>query len=308
MKWLQRLKKGLTRSSAAVKDQLHEVFGKAHLDEEDLEKIETALILADIGVKSALDIVDSMRKRRFEKGINEDALMSALAEEISILLEPVCTPLTLNPEGLTTILVVGVNGSGKTTTIAKLAHRYAAEGKKVALAAGDTFRAAAVEQLKIWGKRTGVDVITAPGGSDAAGLVFDAMTRAEDTRADLLLVDTAGRLHNKHNLMQELGKISRVMTKKNPDAPHQVLLVLDGGTGQNALEQVRVFHQTVNITGLMVTKLDGTSKAGMVVALAREYGLPIHAIGVGEAAEDLQAFNALDFAHALVGKENEDDL
>ena len=304
MKWFQRLKDGLSRSSEKVKDQLHEVFGKAHLDEDDLEKIETALILADIGVASALDIVESMRTRRFEKGIDEESLMTALAEEIASILEPVCSPLTLNPEGLTTILVVGVNGSGKTTTIAKLAHHYSAQGQKIALAAGDTFRAAAVEQLRIWGERTQVDVITAPHGSDAAGLVFDAMTRAEETQADILLVDTAGRLHNKHNLMQELGKINRVMGKKHPDAPHHVLLVLDGGTGQNALEQVRVFAETVAVTGLVVTKLDGTSKAGMVVALAKQYALPIHAIGVGEAAEDLQPFTAKDFADALVGKES----
>ncbi len=304
MKWLQRLKQGLSRSSDKVKDQLHEVFGKSHLDQDDLEKIETALILADMGVSAALDVVEAMSKRRFDKGISEESLMTALAEEIAVLLEPVCQPLKLKDEGLTTILVVGVNGSGKTTTIAKLAHQYVSEGKKVALAAGDTFRAAAVEQLKIWGERANVDVITGPEGSDAAGLVYDAISRAEETSADILLIDTAGRLHNKHNLMQELEKITRVMKKKNSDAPHHVLLVLDGCTGQNALEQVRVFAKTVQVTGLVVTKLDGTSKGGMVVSLAQKYALPIHAIGVGEGADDLQAFTAKDFAEALVGKEN----
>ncbi|NQY83061.1 MAG: signal recognition particle receptor subunit alpha, partial [Alphaproteobacteria bacterium] len=214
MSWFQRLKQGLTRSTEKVKTQFTEVIGKAKLEAEDLEKIEEALILADMGPQSAADISAEMAKRRFEKGITEDSLMDALAEEIALLLQPVAEPLQMHAKGVNTVLVVGVNGGGKTTTIAKLARQYVDQNKKVVLAAGDTFRAAAVEQLKIWGARIGVDVVTAPHGGDVAGLVFDAMSRAEDVRADILLIDTAGRLHNKHNLMQELSKIVRVMKKK----------------------------------------------------------------------------------------------
>lgn len=301
MKWFSRLKEGLSRSTGRVKEQLVDVFTKSKLEAEDLEKIEETLILTDLGPKAAAQIANAMGKKRFEKGIDEQSLMRALADEMATLLQDVAKPLTLKPGILNTLLVVGVNGSGKTTTIAKLASQFHAQNKKVVLAAGDTFRAAAVEQLQIWGNRAGVEVVAAKQGGDAAGLVFDALTRAQN--ADVLLVDTAGRLHNKHNLMQELEKIVRVMGKKNPGAPHHVLLVLDGTSGQNALEQVRVFTETVPVTGLVVTKLDGTSRAGIVVALAERFRLPIHAIGVGEGSEDLQEFTAEDFAKALVGVE-----
>ena len=271
------------------------------LDDAMLESLEDLLIQADMGVDTALRVTANLAEGRLGKRVSADEIKLALADEIARIMDPVARPMPLYPTKPQVVLVVGVNGSGKTTTIGKLASQFKAAGKSVVIAAGDTFRAAAVEQLQIWGDRAGVPVMTAPEGSDPASLAFDAMTRAQETGADLLLIDTAGRLQNRTDLMEELAKIVRVIRKKDPSAPHNTLLVLDATTGQNALLQVEIFRKIADVSGLVMTKLDGTAKGGVLVALADKFGLPIHAIGVGEQIDDLSPFDPQDFARALVG-------
>ena len=250
----------------------------------------------------AARIIAKFRSSRFGSSVTQAEVRAALAEEIAAILAPIAHPFVLDPARRPhVVLIVGVNGVGKTTTIGKIALQYRQEGKRAIMVAGDTFRAAAVEQLQVWGERTGAPVIAGPPNADAAGLAFDALTRAEAEGADVLLIDTAGRLHNKAALMDELSKIIRVLRKKDAEAPHSVLLVLDATTGQNAVQQVRVFKELVAVTGLIVTKLDGSARGGIVVALAEEFGLPVHAVGVGERAEDLKPFDALEFARGLTG-------
>jgi fused signal recognition particle receptor len=271
------------------------------LDDDMLESLEDLLISADMGVETSLRLTSSIAEGRFGRRVGAREIKEALAAEIAGVLEPVARPMPIYPRRPQVVLVVGVNGSGKTTTIGKLASQFRAAGKSVVVAAGDTFRAAAVEQLQIWGERAGVPVMTAPQGSDPASLAFDAMARAEAEGADLLMIDTAGRLQNRDDLMSELAKIVRVIRKRDPDAPHNTLLVLDATTGQNALNQVEVFRQIADVTGLVMTKLDGTAKGGVLVALADRFGLPIHAVGVGEGIDDLAPFDPEDFARALTG-------
>ena len=273
------------------------------LDDAMLERLEEVLIAADMGVDTSARVVANMAEGRFGKRLSVAEIKAALAGEVARIMEPVARPLPLYPQKPQVVLVVGVNGSGKTTTIGKLASQFRAAGKSVMIAAGDTFRAAAVEQLQIWGTRAGVPVLTAPEGSDPASLAFDAITKAQEQGVDLLMIDTAGRLQNRADLMEELSKIVRVIRKKDPTAPHNTLLVLDATTGQNALLQVEIFRKLADVTGLVMTKLDGTAKGGVLVALADRFGLPIHAIGVGEQIDDLQPFDPQEFAQALVGVE-----
>jgi len=273
------------------------------LDDDMLEQLEELLITADMGVDTALRVTANMAEGRFGKKLSVAEIKQLMADEIARIMEPVARPLPLYPKTPQVVLVVGVNGSGKTTTIGKLASQFRAAGKKVVIAAGDTFRAAAVEQLQVWGERAGVPVLTAAQGSDPASLAFDAMGQAQADGADLLLIDTAGRLQNRGDLMEELAKIVRVIRKKDETAPHNTLLVLDATTGQNALNQVKVFQDISDVSGLVMTKLDGTAKGGVLVALADKFGLPIHAIGVGEQIDDLSPFDPEEFADALVGFE-----
>lgn len=274
---------------------------RRELNDEMLEDLEEMLIQADMGVETALRVTANIAEGRMGRRISATELKEALADEITRIMTSVAKPLPIYSKRPQVVLVVGVNGSGKTTTIGKLASQLKTAGKNVVIAAGDTFRAAAVEQLQVWGKRAGVPVMTAPEGSDPASLAFDAMTRAEAEGADLLMIDTAGRLQNRQDLMEELAKIVRVIRKKDPSAPHNTLLVLDATTGQNALSQVETFQKLADVSGLVMTKLDGTARGGVLVALADRFGLPIHAIGVGEQIDDLDAFDAGDFARALTG-------
>ncbi len=274
---------------------------RRELDDAMLEQLEDLLIAADMGVDTAMRVTANIAEGRMGRKLSSAEIREILAAEIARIMEPVARPLPLYPRKPQVVLVVGVNGSGKTTTIGKLASQFRAAGKTVVIAAGDTFRAAAVEQLQVWGERAGVPVLTAPEGSDPASLAFDAMTTAEALGADLLMIDTAGRLQNRQDLMEELAKIVRVIRKKDPDAPHNTLLVLDATTGQNALSQVEIFRRLADVSGLVMTKLDGTAKGGVLVALADRFGLPIHAIGVGEQIDDLAPFDPEDFARALTG-------
>ena len=271
------------------------------LDDDMLEQLEELLISSDMGVDTAVQITANLAEGRFGKKLSTADIKMALSQEIVRVMEPVSRPLPIYEKTPQVILVVGVNGSGKTTTIGKLASQFKKAGKSVVIAAGDTFRAAAVEQLKVWGDRAGVPVLTAPQGSDPASLAFEAMTQAETDGVDLLMIDTAGRLQNRTDLMEELAKIVRVIKKKDPTAPHNTLLVLDATTGQNTLNQVEVFQKLADVSGLIMTKLDGTAKGGVLVSLADKFALPIHAIGVGEQIDDLDAFDPQDFANALTG-------
>ena len=275
---------------------------KRLVDDEMLESLEDLLIRSDMGVETAARVTANIAEGRFGRRIGASELRGALAAEVARILDPVARPLPLYPQKPQVVLVVGVNGSGKTTTIGKLASQFRAAGKQVVIAAGDTFRAAAVEQLQVWGQRAGVPVLTAAHGTDPASLAFDALTRARADGADLLLIDTAGRLQNRADLMEELAKIIRVLRKVDPTAPHNTLLVLDATTGQNALSQVEIFRKIADVTGLVMTKLDGTARGGVLVALADRFGLPIHAIGIGEQIDDLAPFDPEDFARALVGE------
>jgi len=305
--WFARLKSGLSKSSAKLTTGIAEVFTKRRLDNAMLEELEDLLIQSDLGVEPAMEITQSLRASRYDKDITGEEVRAFLAAEIETRLAPVAIPLVI-PDAPRpfVILVIGVNGSGKTTTIGKLAAQFGAQGKSVMLAAGDTFRAAAIDQLKIWGERVGAPVVAADVGSDAAGLVFDAHDYAMSEGADILIIDTAGRLQNKADLMAELEKVTRVLGKKEAGAPHAVLLVLDATVGQNAISQTAVFGDVAGVTGLIMTKLDGTARGGILVALAAKFGLPVHAIGVGEQVEDLQPFSARDFARAIAGIEAEE--
>jgi fused signal recognition particle receptor len=299
-----RLKTGLTRSSRNLTDSIAGVLTKRRLDDAALDALEETLIAADLGTRLAAQVVERLRKERFNKEATEAEIRGVLADEIARTLAAAEAPLALDETGAArpfVVLVVGVNGGGKTTTIGKLAKRFKDEGRSVVLAAGDTFRAAAAEQLAIWGERTGSRVIAGPAGGDAAGLAFDALAAAKKEKADVLLIDTAGRLHNKANLMAELEKIVRVLKKGDAAAPHAVLLVLDATIGQNAQAQAQVFGDMVGVTGLVMTKLDGTAKGGVLVPIAEAFKLPVHFIGIGESADDLRPFVAKDFARSLVG-------
>jgi fused signal recognition particle receptor len=300
--WLSRLKKGLSRTSAKLVDPITTAFTKRRLDEQALEELEELLIGADLGASLASRLTARFSHTRFNKEVDADEVRSALAQEIEKLLEPVAKPFSVNPELKPhVVLVCGVNGSGKTTSIGKLATHLKAQGSSVMMAAADTFRAAATEQLQIWGERTGSPVIAAAPGADAAGLAYDAFVQAKDAGVDVLLIDTAGRLQNNTDLMAELEKIIRVIRKLDENAPHDCLLVLDATVGQNAHSQVEIFKKLVDISGLMITKLDGTARGGVVVALAEKFGLPVHAVGVGEGAEDMRPFEAKAFARSLMG-------
>jgi fused signal recognition particle receptor len=300
--WFSRLRAGMARSSARLTEGINAIFNRRRLDDEALLELEELLIASDMGVGVAGEVTQALRRSRFNQDVTPEEIRAALAGEVVRLVEPVMRPLRVDRERRPfVILVVGVNGSGKTTTIAKLAKQYRDAGLAVVLAAGDTFRAAAVEQLQIWGERTGCPVVTRPEGADAAGLAYDALVQARAENRDVLLIDTAGRLHNKAHLMGELQKIVRVVKKVDPQAPHSVLLVLDATTGQNAHAQAEIFRQMVGVTGIVMTKLDGTAKGGVLVSLAEKYGIPIHAIGIGEAVEDLRPFEAHAYARSLVG-------
>jgi fused signal recognition particle receptor len=300
--WTERLIGGLKRTSERLGENLAGLTGKAVLDSDDLDRIEEALITADLGPAMAGRIRERLAAGRFDKPFDDASLRAILAEEITAVLAPVAKPLEIDafprPQ---VILVIGVNGSGKTTTIAKLAHLFQEQDYGVMLVAGDTFRAAAIGQLKIWAERLGVPIVSGPEGGDAAGIVFDAVKRATAEGIDVLIVDTAGRLQNKRELMDELAKVRRVLGRLNPAAPHDVVLVLDATTGQNALAQIDVFRELAGVTGLVMTKLDGTARGGVLVAAAERHGLPIHAIGIGETIDDLRPFNPAELAGAIAG-------
>ncbi len=303
--WFSRLKAGLTRSSSKLTDGITGIFTKRKLDDAALEELEELLITSDLGVTTAAKLTANLAKTRFNKDVDPVEVREALAEDIAGLLEPVAKPLEIDPGRKPhVVLVVGVNGSGKTTTIGKLATDLGRQGHSVLLAAGDTFRAAAIDQLKIWGERTGCPVVAKAPGADAAGLAFEAIETARAQGNDLVLIDTAGRLHNKSDLMAELQKVLRVIKKLDPEAPHDVLLVLDATTGQNAISQLGTFKELVSVTGLVLTKLDGSARGGVLLALSEKFGLPVHAIGVGEGAEDMRPFRPRDFARSLMGLED----
>lgn len=300
--WFARLKRGLGKSASTLGGGITGILTKRRLDDETLEALEELLITSDLGVSLAGRITAELARTRLGKEASPDEVRGLLAGEIVKILENVAVPFAVDAAHKPhVVLVVGVNGTGKTTTIGKLAHNLVQQRRKTIIAAGDTFRAAAIEQLQIWGGRSGAEVIVREPGADAAGLAYDALEKARSDSADVLLIDTAGRLHNKADLMAELAKIVRVIGKVDATAPHSVLLVLDATTGQNALRQVEVFREICNVTGLVMTKLDGTARGGVLVAVAEKFGLPIHAIGVGEGIDDLQPFDAETFARALVG-------
>ena len=304
--WLERLRGGFKKTSDRLGDNLTGLFTKAALDPETLDEIEEALIASDLGPEAAARVRARLASERFERGLNEAAVREIVAQELAKILAPVTVPLEIDafprPQ---VILVVGVNGSGKTTTIAKLAHLFLEQDYGVLLAAGDTFRAAAIEQLKLWADRIGVPVISGPEGGDPSAVVFDGVKKATAEGIDVLIVDTAGRLQNKKGLMDELAKIRRVLGRLNPEAPHDVVLVLDATTGQNALSQIEVFKEVAGVTGLVMTKLDGSARGGILVAAAERYGIPIHAIGVGERIDDLRPFDPLDAGRAIAGATGE---
>ena len=303
--WFSKIKAGLAKSSNKISGGISDIFIRRKLDAEALEQLEEILISADLGPATAMKMTQKLAEGRFDKEISDQEVKIALAEQITEILMPLAIPLAIkkdaNPH---IILVVGVNGSGKTTTIGKLAKYYSDQAKNVMLVAGDTFRAAAVEQLQIWGERTESKVIAGKIGADASGLIYGAIEQAKAGGCDILLIDTAGRLQNKKDLMAELEKLVRVIRKIDADAPHTTLLILDATTGQNAHSQVEIFKNLINVTGLALTKLDGTAKGGMLVGLAEKFNLPIHAIGVGEGVDDLKPFNAKNYAHSLMGLEN----
>jgi fused signal recognition particle receptor len=300
--WFSRLKEGLSASSNKVVSGITGIFTEKRLDEETLEQLEDLLISSDLGVNVASRLIKTLSEHKFDKQVSDREVRETFAKDIELILEPVAKPIlieqSLKPH---VILVCGVNGSGKTTTIGKLAQQWKAEGKSVCLAAGDTFRAAAIEQLKVWGERTQTPVIIQPQGTDPAAVAYDAVKKSIDDNHDVLIIDTAGRLQNRAELMDELAKIVRVIQKTLPEAPHNCLLVLDGTVGQNAHSQVATFKEMVNVTGLIVTKLDGSARGGIIVALAEKFALPVHAVGVGEAIEDLRAFDPKIFAQSLMG-------
>ena len=301
MSWLKKLTSGLSKTSARVTSSLASLLGRPSIDAASLEDLEDALITADLGTAAAARLAERVKTHKFEGEVTAQALAGALADGIADILEPVAVPL--KPETGNSphvVLLVGVNGSGKTTTAGKLAQHWRQQGMSVMLAAGDT-RAAAIEQLQVWGERTGTEVIAGTQGGDAAALAYQALEAARSKGTDVLIIDTAGRLQNRTELMDELAKVVRVIRKLDETAPHDSVIVLDGTVGQNALSQVSAFREVADITGMIVTKLDGSAKGGVVIALAEQYGLPVHAVGVGEGADDLQPFEARDFANALAG-------
>lgn len=301
-RWFQRLREGLTKTSSRLTDGITGVFTKRKLDDETLEELEDILIQADLGLDVSARVTAALRKSRYNSDISPEEVREVLASEVQRILSPVAQPLEIEQDRRPhVVLIVGVNGTGKTTTIGKYASQFKKQGLKVMLVAGDTFRAAAIEQLKIWGERTGAEVVARDLGADASGLAFDALQKAKREEYDVILIDTAGRLQNKAALMAELEKIIRVIKKLDQTAPHSVILTLDATTGQNALSQVEIFGKTANVTGLVMTKLDGTARGGILVAIASKYALPVHAVGVGEGAGDLEAFSARDFARAIAG-------
>lgn len=304
--WLARLKAGLSRTSSTLGNGITGIFARGRLDDAALEELEELLILGDMGAATAADLTATLAKEKFSKEVSAEEIRAALADQITAILEPVAQPFAISRDAKPhVVLVAGVNGTGKTTTVGKLASQFRADGLTVMMAAADTFRAAAIEQLKIWGERTGCEVVARDGtGGDPAGLAYDALARAREEGIDVLLIDTAGRLQNKANLMAELQKIDRVVKKLDAAAPHTRLLVLDATTGQNAHSQVEIFRQAVDIDGLIVTKLDGTAKGGVLVALAQRFGLPVYALGVGETVDDLRPFEAREFARALMNLES----
>ncbi|MGX5736793.1 signal recognition particle-docking protein FtsY [Bosea thiooxidans] len=300
--WWRRLTEGLSRTSSALTTGITDLFTKRKLDAGTLEDLEDILIQADLGLATSARIAKAVGEGRYDKQIEPAEVKAILAREVETILGPVALPLAIDATKKPfVILMVGVNGSGKTTTIGKLAAKFRAEGKSVMLAAGDTFRAAAIEQLRVWGERTKAEVVYGQQGADAAGLAFEALQKAKANGTDVLLVDTAGRLQNKQGLMDELAKVVRVIRKQDESAPHAALLVLDATVGQNAISQVEAFRETAGVTGLVMTKLDGTARGGILVALAAQFGLPVHFIGVGESVEDLEPFSARDFARAVAG-------
>ena len=300
--WWQKLSSGLARSSSALGQGISDLITKRKLDSDTLQDFEDVLIRADLGTTVSARIIETLRKGRFEKDIEVEEVRAILAREIEAVLRPVAHPLVIDSARKPFVIVMaGVNGAGKTTTIGKLTAKFRQEGRSVLLAAGDTFRAAAIEQLQVWGQRTGAEVMSRPQGADAAGLAFDAVTQAREQGTDVVMIDTAGRLQNRTELMAELEKIIRVIKKVDDTAPHAVLLVLDATVGQNALSQVDLFKKAAGVTGLVMTKLDGTARGGILVALAEAQGLPVHFIGVGEGIDDLEPFAAEDFAKAIAG-------
>ncbi len=306
--WFAELRRGLERSSAALSDNLASALTKRKLDDETLDQLEEVLIKADLGVAMAGRIRDAIAGGRYERGVSPDAVRAVLASEIASVLEPLAQPFVPEPANHPhVVLVVGVNGTGKTTTIGKFAHRLKQDGSSVMLAAADTFRAAAIDQLKVWGGRVGAEVVAKEVGADPAGVAYEALARARSEGTDVLLIDTAGRLQNKSDLMAELAKIVRVLKKIDDSAPHSVVLVLDATTGQNALSQVQIFKEIAGVTSLVVTKLDGTARGGILVAIAERFQLPINAIGIGEGLDDLEPFDAQDFARAIAGVESENE-
>lgn len=300
--WFSRLASGLRKTSQSISGGISDVFTKRTLDDAMLESLEEVLIAADVGVKSATDIIEALRTEKFDKEVDDAEVKEFLAVEIAKRLEKVAIPFTLDAQKKPyVVLVVGVNGNGKTTTIGKLAQRLSGEGKKVMLGAADTFRAAAIDQLAVWAERAAVPLVRGPENSDPASIAYQSLEAAQKQGVDVVMIDTAGRLHTKDTLMAELQKIVKVLRKLDDTAPHAVLQVIDGTTGQNALKQIEAFRETAGVTGLVVTKLDGSTKAGIIVAMAEQFGLPIHAIGVGEGIDDLQPFTPAHFARALVG-------
>ncbi|WP_296678760.1 signal recognition particle-docking protein FtsY [Novosphingobium sp.] len=300
--WSDRVLGGFRKTSERLGENLAGIVSKTRLDDAQLDELEDALILSDLGPRAAARIRERLANERFERGADEQAIKEAMAAEIAAILRPVAIPIDIvafpRPQ---VILVIGVNGSGKTTTIAKLAHLFQEQDYSVMLAAGDTFRAAAIDQLGIWAERVGVPIVFGDEGGDPASVVFDAVQAATEEGTDALIVDTAGRLHNRRELMEELAKIRRVLGRLNPEAPHDVVLVLDATNGQNALQQIEIFKEVAGVTGLIMTKLDGTARGGVLVAAAEQYGLPIHAIGVGEKMEDLRPFDPELVARVIAG-------
>ncbi|MCL5780536.1 MAG: signal recognition particle-docking protein FtsY [Firmicutes bacterium] len=309
MGFFSRLKESLTKTRQTFIEKIDEVVtGRKGVDEDLYEELEEVLIQADVGVSTAMQLVERVRKGVKARNVQEAArLKDIFQEELEYLMGEKVVPITMNPEGPTVIMVVGVNGVGKTTTIGKMAHNYKEQGKKVLLAAGDTFRAAAIDQLEIWAERVGVELIKHQEGSDPGAVAFDAVHAARSRRADVLLIDTAGRLHNKSNLMDELRKVHKIIAREMPGAPHEVLLVLDATTGQNALSQAKIFSEAVNVTGIALTKLDGTAKGGVVTAIVTEMAIPVKLIGIGERMDDLRQFNPKDFIDALYGKRKDEE-
>ena len=307
--WFERIKQGLSRTAAPLVSGIGGLLTKKKLDRETLNDIEDLLIMADVGTKTAAALTAELAKEKFDKEVDSEEIRSFFADRIAAKLEPYARELKIDPDKKPfVILMAGVNGAGKTTTIGKLAHQYKKRGLKVRFAAADTFRAAAVEQLKVWGERTGCPVVSHPTGADAAGLVFDALAEARKNNDDVLFIDTAGRLQNKSELMEELQKIIRIIKKQIPDAPHACLQVLDATVGQNAHSQVKIFSEMIPVTGLILTKLDGTAKGGVTIALTDEFKLPVHLIGVGEQITDLQPFKAQDYARSLMGLAQEEEV